>query len=721
MDAAVADSDLGEAMSSSLGGLSERRNQAFASHDFEGPRQRVNQLKRDALARLPELLDEFTREAEATGAHVHLAATPEDACQIVLDIARQHEAKLAVKSKSMVTEEIHLNHVLEKDGIRVVETDLGEWIIQLLGDTPSHLIAPAIHVNQEQVRQLLSVEAGEQLPNDPEELVQFARKRLRQEFIDADIGISGANIAIAESGTLVIVTNEGNGRLVTTLPPVHIAVLGIEKIVPSLEDAAAILRMLPRSGTGQKLSVYVSFITGPSKSADIGGTLVTGAHGPKYVHIVLLDNGREEARRDPEMRSALQCIRCGACSNVCPPYKVVGGHVFGHIYTGPIGLVMTAMHHGLDKAAGPQSLCVSCNACEMVCPAEIPIPELILNVRARVTEQFGMPRLKEMAIDRWSDPASGQRWAGLASLAAQSISVDGSLRHIPFRPDLTEGRTLTSPARTPLRKRVKNDDFSDVPILSGSQAKGLSVAYFPGCMIDRLAPEMGEAVMTVLAACGCKIDFPENQHCCGLVALNVGDRQHGRAMAKQTIEMLERVDADYVLTNSTSCLAAISQDYQTLFRDDLEWLERAQAQAGRLVEFTTFITDIARLQPEDFSRPSQPQQVTYHDACQSSNALGLGAPAREIITNILGLELIEMVDSNVCCGFGGSFSVDYPRLSTTILGKKLANATSTGAAFIVSDNPGCLLQIRGGLEARGSSVRALHIAELVARSLPREK
>src|SRR5690606_18662783 len=210
------------------------------------------------------------------------------------------------------------------------------------------------------------------------------------------------------------------------------------------------------SGTGQKITSYVSFITGPSRTADIELTLATGVHGPGEVHIILLDNGRWAAREDPELREALQCIRCRACSNVCPPYQIVGGHLFGHIYTGPIGLIMTAMHHGLEHAAGPQSLCVSCNACETVCPAEIPIPRLIMNVRERVAEQYGLPRLKEMAVARWSEPSSGQRWAGLAARAASVIAGDdGIIRNIPLAPDaMTTGRHLRAPVTNPLRKRV---------------------------------------------------------------------------------------------------------------------------------------------------------------------------------------------------------------------------------------------------------------------------
>jgi len=724
VEAAVADKDLATALDRALPEFGRRRLAAFEGQDFPGKRRRVRDLKQRALDKLPELVERFTREAEAVGAHVHSATTPEDARRIVLDIARQHDAKLIVKSKSMVSEEIHLNHALEEAGIRVVETDLGEYIIQLAGDTPSHLIAPAIHVTREQVAELLSKRAGEELPAEVEPLVRIARKLLREDFVNADIGISGANIAIAESGTLVIVSNEGNGRLVTTLPPVHIAILGVEKIVETLDDATDILKVLPRSGTGQKITSYVSFITGPSRTADIELTLATGVHGPGEVHIILLDNGRWAAREDPDLREALQCIRCGACSNVCPPYQIVGGHLFGHIYTGPIGLIMTAMHHGLEHAAGPQSLCVSCNACETVCPAEIPIPRLILNVRERVAEQYGLPRLKEMAVARWSEPSSGQRWAGLAARAASIIAGDdGIIRNIPLAPDaMTAGRHLRAPVTNPLRKRVASDGLLDVPaaVLPSSQAKGLTVAYFPGCMIDRLAPEMGEAALRVLAACGCKVEFPENQHCCGLVALNMGDRAHGRKMAEQTLAMLEGVQADWIVTNTTSCLAAIVDDYRALFRDEPDWLARVEAQAARMIEFTRFLVEVAQIQGEDFGAPGPGDisAITYHDACQSHNALGLGATARKLITEVLGVELREMTDSAVCCGFGGSFSVDYPQVSAAILAKKLRNAEQTGAHAIVADNPGCLMQIRGGLSARGSATRALHIAELIAERLP---
>ena len=697
----------------------------LANDDFKERQQALARRRAAGVERLPELVEQFKTSAEAVGATVHFARTGEDARRIIGDIAVERGAKLAVKSKSMAADEIELNPHLESRGIEVVETDLGEWIIQLAGESPSHLLAPALHKTREQVAELFSQASGQDLsPDDLDQLVSVAREQLRQSFIDADIGISGVNIAIADSGTLVILSNEGNGRLVTTLPPVHVALMGIEKIVPTLDDATEVLKLLAPSATGQKMSVYVSYITGPSRSADIELSLTIGVHGPKELHIVVLDNGRWEMRDDPQFREALQCIRCGACANVCPPFQVVGGHVFGHIYSGPIGLVVTKFHHGMEHAADPQSLCVSCNACETVCPVGIPLARQILDLRRHKVSEQGMPWTKRKAIETLSQPAQLDRVTRLAgTLASPFVDKNGSLskdllRFIPGLWSQAGWRNLPAPTRRPFRDRVKQLSKSDgVVSISGSQASGTRIAYFPGCITDRLYPSIGEAAVRVLQACGCQVFFPPEQSCCGLPAVNAGDEALAIKMFKQTIEALESQEADYILSTSPSCVVSMVQDFPHYFANDPSWLGRAQRLASRVVDFVTFIDRVAKLPAGALASPETPT-LTYHDSCQSHNCLNLHAEQRRLLGDVVGCNLVEMNESSACCGFGGSFSFDHPKVAERVVRRKLKHIDETGAGVVVTDNPGCILHLRGAAEASGRSLRIAHLAEIMADRLP---
>ena len=345
------------------------RARAFEGDDFEALRDRISSARESALRDLPDLVERFRQSAEKAGATVHVCGSPEEARSAILDIIRDKGADCLVKSKSMTSEEIRLNPYLEKAGIRCLETDLGEWIIQLAGERPSHMVMPAIHKNREEVAALFSRETGRDCPADIPALVETARETLREGFLTARVGLSGANAALADSGTICIVTNEGNGRLVTTLPETHIALIGMEKIVPTLNEALDILAILPKNATGQKITSYVSLIRGPSDGRDL--------------HIVLLDNGRRELAADPRFSEALKCVKCGACANVCPVYEIVGGHVFGHIYVGGIGLVLTPFFHGNENARDILGLCIGCRRCNEVCAAKIDIEGLILDLRER--------------------------------------------------------------------------------------------------------------------------------------------------------------------------------------------------------------------------------------------------------------------------------------------------------------------------------------------------
>ncbi len=340
----------------------------------------------------------------------------------------------------MVTEEIHLNSYLEAQGMEVVETDLGEYIVQIAGETPSHILAPAIHKSRQQVGQLFAEKLGVDYSDDPTVLVRIARQALREEFFAADAGISGANFAVADSGSLVIFTNEGNGRMVTTLPPLHIAVLTMEKMIPSLRDLPSFIRLLPRSASGQSISSYLSVVTGTRKPDE--------ATGAKDLHIVILDNGRSEILAG-EFREILKCIRCSACMNICPVYRVVGGHAYGSTYSGPMGIVLTALLDGMDKAHPLIDATTLCGACVEVCPVKVPLLKLLKMLRERrVDEGFTSP-IERAALAGY---ARGDKNAGpLHSWAKDIADLVADFKQISWQRRLER---LPRPARRTLRERM---------------------------------------------------------------------------------------------------------------------------------------------------------------------------------------------------------------------------------------------------------------------------
>jgi len=321
---------------------------------------------------------------------VHWAKNGTDVGQIVLEIAQREQAKQIVKSKSMVTEEIGLNHVLEDAGIEVVETDLGEYIIQLAGERPSHIIAPAVHQTTQQVAELFTEHLKQKVDGSPEALTEVARETLRRMFLDTEIGISGVNFGVAETGSIVLVTNEGNGRMVTSLPRVHIAVMGIERLAPNWEAAATWLSLLASSATGQPLSIYTSVVTGPVKPDELDG--------PQEVHIILLDNNRASMCGTKYME-VLECIRCGACLSVCPVYKQAGGHAYHSPYSGPIGAVVSPLLFGLENYPGLPQASTLCGACLEVCPVKIDLPRMLVALRTDEVEQ-GLTSWPEVVAER---------------------------------------------------------------------------------------------------------------------------------------------------------------------------------------------------------------------------------------------------------------------------------------------------------------------------------
>jgi len=395
--AALADSQLRGALRNATSLFGQRRLAATKTvTDWEGLRTQARTIKDDVLLHLDQYLEKFVANAESRGAQFHWARDAAEANSIICNLAKERGARTIVKSKSMTTEETHLNVALEAANIQVVETDLGEYIIQLAEETPSHIIVPAIHKTKRQIAELFTEELGMAPTDDVDKLTRTAREQLRNRFAAADIGISGVNFGIAETGTIVILENEGNIRLTTSLPRVHIAVMGIEKILPRFADLDIFLKLLPRSGTGQRLTTYQSFITGTKTDKN--------AEGPEELHVVMLDNGRSRMLAHPVTRQSLACIRCGACLNACPVYQQIGGHAYGSVYPGPIGAVITPQLMGLEKTQQLPYASSLCGACREVCPVKIDIPRLLLHLRSEITEKSA-PNVTS------ANPRTGERLA----------------------------------------------------------------------------------------------------------------------------------------------------------------------------------------------------------------------------------------------------------------------------------------------------------------------
>ncbi len=422
----LANSHLQVALDNNYERRRDGRLAAYSSlpEDVQLMRQRAHAVRAEVISHLDEYLEKFIRNAAANGFIIHPAADAAEAVQIVLDIARSNNARLIAKAKSMVSEEIHLNEGLEQAGIRAIETDLGEYIVQLRGEHPAHIITPAVHLQRADVGKLFNEKLGIPYTEDVSVMCRAARQELRQVFLQADIGLSGVNFGVAESGTLALVTNEGNGRMVVTLPPIHIALMGVERLVPSLDDLALMLYLLPRWATGQKLSSYVSLVNGPETPVLTGGEIT---QGPRQRHIILLDNGRRAVSKS-DLAEALYCIRCGACLNMCPVFRELGGHAYvgihgqGSTYSGPIGSVISPALFGQSEFGHLARASSLCGACKEACPVDIDLPKLLLRIRAGINPSQQVDNRQTSSQPRYSPNAPGYLAWGLRAFNWMAIS-----------------------------------------------------------------------------------------------------------------------------------------------------------------------------------------------------------------------------------------------------------------------------------------------------------
>jgi L-lactate dehydrogenase complex protein LldF len=450
----LADGKLQLAIYTATGRLIEKRRKAITPEgcpDYQELRTHANAVKRHTIDHLDYYLEEFARGVETHGGKVVFCKDGQDVADFVLELAKERGAHLIVKSKSMTTEEVDLNERLEHHHLESVETDLGEYIIQLAHERPYHIVAPALHKTREQVADLLTDKLGVARETVIEKQTMIARAVLREKFLSADIGISGANFLIADSGAVALVENEGNARLTTSAPKIHIAVAGIEKMIPRAQDLGVFLKLLGRSATGQPLTVYTSFLSGPRRDNEIDG--------PDEFYVVLLDNGRTKVLADREKRESLYCIRCGACLNHCPVYRKIGGHSFPWVYSGPIGAILTPQFLGVNHEPGLPFASSLCGACAEVCPVKIDIPKILLELRSEVKEaeqRQGANRLERMAFRVWAWVMRHPRIYELAGMAAASLApaTDGGawVRSL---------RTAIQPA--PLRAWLSQRDLPPSP------------------------------------------------------------------------------------------------------------------------------------------------------------------------------------------------------------------------------------------------------------------
>ena len=642
-------------------------------------RGEVRKAKERCIENHPELKKQFIENVQKRGAHVFEAQSGADVIQYCLDIANQLGAKTIAKSKSLTTEEIELNHPLIEAGIDVVETDLGELILQLVNEKPYHLVFPSVHKMAPDVAEIFSKATGKKVEDDIPGIMKVVREYLRPIFLEADIGLTGANIGIAETGAICIETNEGNGRLVSSIGTCHICVIGMEKIVESIEDAMLMILAHPVSASGQLPTTYVTWMHGRSP-------LGTGDDADlRQSHIVILDNGRTEMRDDPEMREALYCIRCGACMNVCPTYGIVGGHTFGHIYPGPMGICWTAGVHGLEKAADFAQLCISCGLCKEICPAKINMPHIIAEIKNRDAQSNSHLLVNKVMMGADKAAKLGSSTAPLANFV---------LGNKPFRKALEKTIGLSAERELPrfasttfmqhFRKRTPS-----------TNDKTRKVAFFVDVYANYNDPELGLNCVDALESAGCEVIVPP-QEVSGYPYIAYGNTAAARKIAAKNVTKLSPLvrDGYEIIAIEPTAAYALSISYPTLLRGNKDALLLAQ-NSHELFEYLLKIEDATnhKIHPSLL----QGKKFGFHCSCHQRPLDGGKSTMRWLQNR--GAE-IELIETGTCCGMGGTFG-----LKAGPLGHHLSNAVGeklfelfkeSGVDAIVTESSVCNIQLKEG-------------------------
>ncbi|MEM1942817.1 MAG: LUD domain-containing protein [Candidatus Caldarchaeum sp.] len=658
---------------------------ALMVEDFDALRESVRQSKQKAVDNLMEMFSLFKKRCEERGVRVFLAKDAAEACEIVYRIAVERKAKLLTKSKSMTTEEIGLNSFLEARGLKVVDTDLGEFIVQLAGEKPFHLVYPAVHKTRKEIAELFSNKAGRPISDDIGELMNFARSYLRDVFLSADVGITGANIAIAETGTVVVETNEGNDRLGNAPPKAYIVVVGLEKLVEKVEDALKIIVAHPVSSTGQPLTTYVSFISGRNPLA--------GAQDGRELYVVVVDNGRMQMQADKTFREALYCIRCGACINICPTYSAVGGHVFGHIYTGAIGIPWTVFVHGLEKAAGFTELCISCGLCKEVCPAKIEIPMMIAEVKQRIVRQAGQLWVNRVLENYEKFYEIGSHFPQLFNFAVKNKFFRFLIEKLA---GVESRRTIPPLAKRPLSALMKNRKLEEDRPLA---------ALFADFHAMYVRPDLAVKLVDVLEKCGFSVVVPV-QKTSGYPYVAYGDLDKARRNADYNVRSLaEYADRDAVIVSieptATYCLKHV---YPYLLNNSEQSLKVSRS----TVSATELLESLLR-EGRVRAGPATTGRTAVHVPCHE-RALDASRSVLHLLRSA-GYEAF-VVETGSCCGMAGSFGMKHGVLGyelSNVIGEKLFDLLrNSGCSQVATTSSVCRIHIE---EATGLPVR--HPLELL--------
>ena len=662
----------------------------------------VADIKDNAAQHMMELYEQFKKEAEKRGVHVHLASDAAEANRIIARIAKDNDCKTIIKSKSMTAEETHLNPALEREGFRVVETDLGEWIIQNRNEGPSHMVMPAIHLSRYQVADLFTeITKKQQDREDVQKMVKVARKELRAEYVNADMGISGANFAVADAGLIGTVTNEGNLRLVTTLPRVHVVLAGLEKLIPTVADALRCIQVLPRNATAQAITSYVTWIAGANECQ-------VGPNGKKEMHIVFLDNGRTKIVKDPAFKDILRCVRCGACANVCPVYRLIGGHKMGYVYIGAVGLALTYLYHGADKARSLVQNCIGCESCNNVCSAGIDLAGIIRDIRARLIKDEGNNAAGGVMSLVMKDRNRFHNLLKFVKFSQAPVTTKGG-RFIRHLPEILTGGDQTFRQLPALAPKSFRQLFKTV-VKNPAQPK-YTVGLFSGCAQDFIYPEQLVAGVRVLNKLGVAVEFPEAQSCCGLPLEMMGQRAASIEVSAQNVQGFDAGKYHAVITLCASCAGHLQHSYPKLLKGTADEYA-AGIFAKKVMNFTDYIAKNFDLKPEDFNATAD--KVCYHSPCHMRNN-GIVEEPRTLLN--LAATYTPAAEEDTCCGFGGTFSVKFPELSAEMGRKKIREGEASGADVMITDCPGCVMQLRGVATAQDSKLKLEHMAELLARTM----